>query len=252
MNQEETRASFSGVKLSEYELWSNLYSSLYETKELCKKDFLLYQNYRREIRKLRKEAGFKSKDSAVSIFTFAWFRICGVGGERKTIQDFTWFCKRHNGFVSEVSRNAYKSNPAHYAGLARKSRANWSDDRRKSYREYARNRARQKAKTDALWRVRKVMRTRIGAAISRCGGEKSKKTMQLVGCSMEELKSHIEKQFKTGMTWSNYGKNGWHIDHIKPCASFDLTNEDQAKACFHFTNLQPLWWFENLSKGDRF
>lgn len=252
MNQEETRASSSGANRSEYESWRNLYSSLYETEELCKKDFLLYQTYRREIRKSRKEVGFSGKDPAISVFAFAWFRICGVGGERKTIQDFTWFCERHNRFVVEVSRNCYRSNPVRYAGMARKYRSKWSDDRKRSYRDYARNRARQKAKTDPLWRARKVMRTRIAAAIARNGGEKSKKTMQLVGCSMDELKSHIEKQFKPGMTWGNYGKNGWHIDHIRPCASFDLTNEEQAKACFHFTNLQPLWWFENLSKGDRF
>lgn len=53
------------------------------------------------------------------------------------------------------------------------------------------------------------------------------------------------------MTWANYGKSGWHIDHIKPCASFDLSDPDQQKACFHYSNLQPLWAFDNLSKGAK-
>jgi len=53
------------------------------------------------------------------------------------------------------------------------------------------------------------------------------------------------------MTWSNYGK-GWHIDHIKPCASFDLSNPEQQKICFHYTNLQPLWAIDNIKKGAKF
>jgi hypothetical protein len=55
--------------------------------------------------------------------------------------------------------------------------------------------------------------------------------------------------FKPGMTWQNYGSRGWHIDHILPIASFDLLNEDELFKAFNFRNLQPLWWFENLSKG---
>jgi hypothetical protein len=51
------------------------------------------------------------------------------------------------------------------------------------------------------------------------------------------------------MTFDNFGK--WHIDHIIPCASFDLTKPEQQRQCFHYTNLQPLWAFENLSKGSK-
>lgn len=53
------------------------------------------------------------------------------------------------------------------------------------------------------------------------------------------------------MTWENYGVHGWHIDHIRPCKSFDLTDPEQQKECFHYTNLQPLWWWENLEKGGK-
>lgn len=53
------------------------------------------------------------------------------------------------------------------------------------------------------------------------------------------------------MNWGNHGLEGWHIDHIIPCNAFDLSDESQQKKCFHFSNLQPLWAFENLSKGDR-
>lgn len=53
------------------------------------------------------------------------------------------------------------------------------------------------------------------------------------------------------MSWENYGIRGWHIDHIKPCASFDLSIIEEQKECFHYTNLQPLWWHENLAKSDK-
>jgi len=72
--------------------------------------------------------------------------------------------------------------------------------------------------------------------------------MELIGCSAEELVAHLEAQFTEGMTWENYGE--WHVDHVRPCASFDLTDPAQQRQCFHHTNLQPLWAEENLTKGS--
>ena len=79
--------------------------------------------------------------------------------------------------------------------------------------------------------------------------QKSGHTTDLLGCSIKQLKEHLEKQFKSGMFFSNYGK--WHIDHIKPCASFDLSKPEEQKKCSHYTNLQPLWAKENLEKGRK-
>ena len=83
------------------------------------------------------------------------------------------------------------------------------------------------------------------------GAVKAGSSVQDLGCTVEELKAHIESQFKDGMTWSNHGVDGWHIDHIVPLASFDLTNRDQFLKAVNYTNLQPLWAFDNLSKGAR-
>ena len=83
------------------------------------------------------------------------------------------------------------------------------------------------------------------------GKIKSGTTIDLLGCQSEFLISYIEKQFKEGMTWDNYGRKGWHIDHIIPCSSFDLTDPEQQKRCFHYTNLQPLWAEDNLRKSDK-
>jgi hypothetical protein len=92
------------------------------------------------------------------------------------------------------------------------------------------------------------LRSRIVLALK--GNPKLETTMKLVGCSVEFLKQHLEKQFKKDMSWSNYGK--WHIDHIKPCSKFDLSKPEEQRKCFHYTNLQPLWAKENYSKQDNF
>jgi hypothetical protein len=73
--------------------------------------------------------------------------------------------------------------------------------------------------------------------------------MNLLGCDIEYFKKWIEYQFNDGMNWSNHGKM-WHIDHVKPCASYDLTQESQQRECFHWMNMRPLEKRENLSKGD--
>lgn len=75
--------------------------------------------------------------------------------------------------------------------------------------------------------------------------------LELCGISLAGLREHIAKQFKPGMSWANYGFDTWHIDHIRPCASFDLRDPEQQKKCFHYTNLQPLWAKDNLHKGSR-
>ena len=69
---------------------------------------------------------------------------------------------------------------------------------------------------------------------------------------MEELKAHIESKFEEGMSWDNWTKEGWHIDHVRPVASFDLNDTEQHKTCFNWRNLQPLLGFENLQKLDKY
>ncbi len=73
-------------------------------------------------------------------------------------------------------------------------------------------------------------------------------TKNIIGCTPENLKKYLESQFRDGMSWDNYGFLGWHIDHIKPCSSFDLTDPEQQRACFHYSNLQPLWCDEHMEK----
>ena len=72
---------------------------------------------------------------------------------------------------------------------------------------------------------------------------------QLLGCSKEELKIFLENKFTESMTFNNYGD--WEIDHIKPVSSFDLTDNEEIKKCFHFSNLQPVWKIDNRRKSNK-
>ena len=100
-------------------------------------------------------------------------------------------------------------------------------------------------------RLRYVLRGRLWSALTKKNIKKTTSVMELTGCSIDFLKHHLESLFLEGMSWDNYGTYGWHVDHILPCASFDLSDPEQQKICFHYTNLQPLWREDNLSKGAR-
>jgi hypothetical protein len=95
------------------------------------------------------------------------------------------------------------------------------------------------------YKIASRLRCRIYKAIKN----KTNTSQELIGCNYDFLMGYLEKQFTNGMSWDNYGE--WHIDHRKPCASFDLSSPEQQKLCCHYTNLQPLWAKDNLSKGDK-
>jgi hypothetical protein len=104
--------------------------------------------------------------------------------------------------------------------------------------------------TNIEYKIKHVLRSRIRDALKKHLANKYRNTNDLTSCTMEELKLHLEAKFTEGMTWENHGD--WHIDHIKPCCSFDLKEEEEQKKCFHYTNLQPLWAKDNLSKGGKY
>lgn len=116
----------------------------------------------------------------------------------------------------------------------------------KQYRNKHRN---LKSQIDISFKIEHNLRNRIWYALK--GTIKSAHTIELLGCSIEFLKQHLESKFKVGMSWLNYGVHGWHVDHIIPCDAFDLSDVEQQKQCFHFTNLQPLWANENIRKKNK-
>ena len=110
--------------------------------------------------------------------------------------------------------------------------------------------AEQRKRVDPNFALRRHLRARLSDLVRRARAIKRSSALALVGCSLAELKRHLESQFARGMTWANYGRV-WHIDHIIPCAKFDLTDERQQRLCFHYLNLRPLLAQENLRKQDK-
>ena len=104
-------------------------------------------------------------------------------------------------------------------------------------------------KHDENYRIKKTLRSNMRNTLKNY--RKSGSSLKLLGCSIEEFKIHIEKQFTDGMNWDNYGFYGWHYEHIRPCCSFDLTDLEQQKQCFHYTNYQPMWCWDNWSKNGK-
>lgn len=113
-----------------------------------------------------------------------------------------------------------------------------------------RRRRKKRCDNDPAFRIRLNISSRLSTLLG--GKRKDSPTLRLIGCTLEFLRGYLEKQFRPGMTWENYGRTGWHVDHIKPCAKFDLTDPAQQKQCFCYANLQPLWAEENLKKGDTY
>lgn len=96
-------------------------------------------------------------------------------------------------------------------------------------------------------RIRNSISARMWSALK---GKTDGALFSRLGYSPEDLVTHLSSLFDDGMSWENYGK--WHVDHIKPCASFDLTDKDQFDACWRLSNLQPLWASENIRKGAKY
>jgi Prasinovirus endonuclease VII len=122
----------------------------------------------------------------------------------------------------------------------KENRLHVNDRQRKWRREYRRK--------NPMFSIRCNLSSYLSMLLRGKGGKESK-TLDLLGCSLLEFKSWLTSRFQHGMSWEKYGK--WHVDHVKPCSKFDLSNPQQQKECFHYTNLQPLWAKENLSKGGR-
>ena len=150
-------------------------------------------------------------------------------------------------YYKNREHNLLKQKEWHYSN--REKRTKQLREYSYSHRDNRNKYLAKKMKQDGQFKIRKNIRDRMRSAMQ--GKSKSKNTMELLGCTIEELKTHLEKQFTHGMNWDNYGKKGWHIDHILPCASFDLTDPEQQRKCFHYTNLQPLWATDNYKKKDK-
>jgi hypothetical protein len=114
-----------------------------------------------------------------------------------------------------------------------------------------------KLKNNPSFRLANNLRCRLGSSLRRQNAPKNNRTMDYTNCTVKFLYEYLEYQFTDGMNWKNMGTRengsaGWDIDHRRPCASFDLNNEEEKYMCFHWTNLQPMWHEDNLRKSDEY
>tara|TARA_Y100000816_G_C26002656_1_gene523981 strand:+ start:175 stop:795 length:621 start_codon:yes stop_codon:yes gene_type:complete len=142
----------------------------------------------------------------------------------------------------------YRENNKDYKKVQKKK---WNENNKnhmKAYNEITkehRNECRRtRYNTDSNVRMRDLLRSRLTMALN--GKTKSESTLELLGCPITFLIFYLRSQFQGGMTWNNI-----EVDHVIPCCSFNLENEDEQKKCFHFTNLQPLWVEVNREKSGK-
>jgi len=159
--------------------------------------------------------------------------------EKYKAQKRKYYSKNKNEILFS-QKNYYQQNNSRIR--LRMKEKNNTEEYRNKRRNYTKNRR----QNDVNFRLINNARTRIWQALK--GNPKLETTQKLFGCSKDEIKSHIESQFRPGMNWDNWALDGWHIDHIKPCSSFDLTKKEEQKKCFHYTNLQPLWATTDIAK----
>lgn len=194
----------------------------------------------------RSRAQLKSRMTLVNLLEDPREKKCSKCKERKLKKDF--FSNRHgkDGLTSQCKACMKTNNDTWWAKNKEKARAlNRAGYLRTKEKKHLRRMDR--LRTDPKAKLIHLLRSRLTNAMR--GRTKPATTKELLGCSLEKLKSHLESQFELGMTWENHGE--WHVDHIEPVANMDIDNPDSIRRIWHYTNLQPLWAAENLSKGDR-
>ena len=173
-------------------------------------------------------------------------KICKDCKQEKPVELF--FFRRDRNSYSTHCRDCH----------CKRTRANYKKNRddyrakekiRSSTEEYKmlrRQRKKERKQNEPEFYLKVTLRCRLNHAIK--GYVKSKKTEEMLGCTWDFARKHIESQFKDGMNWSNHGLHGWHVDHIIPLAS--AKSRQELENLFHYTNLQPLWARDNIAKSD--
>jgi len=150
--------------------------------------------------------------------------------------------------IAERNKKWYEENKE----AAQNQQKKYREENKEKVRKYQRDRR----KTDPLYKLKGNLRSRFYDAIMAKNAYENKKhgTFTYICCTIAFVLQYIESQFTDGMSWDNYGRGDdkWHVDHRRPCESFDFNIKEEIFMCWHWTNLQPMWQPENLSKGDKF
>ncbi len=216
------------------------------------------------IRTYRPTIKFPDWETALGEISRTWF---------KENLDETDFFNRWRSELHRISGDMFaqheiisRANRLHNLKVQKKAYGNNAERRREDAREHRRRvlgdplalerrremdriRRRKREERDLLCKIRRRLRTRIFMALR--GYRKAAGTVDLIGCSLDKARNHIQSLWLPEMTWENWSHRGWHLDHIIPCSSFDLKNPKEQKKCFHYSNLQPLWSNDNWKKSNK-
>lgn len=152
--------------------------------------------------------------------------------------------------IKELCSKCYKKSYYSANRLKEKeSRLTWRKVNVEKVNQYEKKYWKHKYHSDINFRISKNIRKRLNKLLKIKSIKKVDSVTKSLGCTQLELKLHLQSKFQSGMSWSNYGQ--WHIDHVKPLASFDLSSVDDFASACHYTNLQPLWAADNYLKSDK-
>ena len=199
-----------------------------KNKEKLKKYFKEHYNKNKERKKLYRKEYLSKNAESIKIKKKNYYQ----NNKLKFSENHKKYIYKNKNYWKEYSKKYYETN---------KEKIN------KQKKEYNKKRL----QNDPIYKMIRNIRSRIKNALKNKSIKNYMKPMELFGASYEEVWNHLESQFKDGMTRYNNNRKGWHIDHIKPISSFDLTDPEQLKECCNYKNLQPLWWYDNLSKGKK-
>lgn len=161
----------------------------------------------------------------------------------KRLQAKSEYSEKNKEVIQSRNRNQYSKN--------KEKRIEYQKNYYKNNKEILRPkiaaRAIKKYHSDIFYKIKSNLSIRMRKFFKKNGS----RTVDFIGCSIDELKCYLESKFQDGMSWDNYGLHGWHVDHIRPCTSFDLSKKEEQEKCFHYTNLQPLWAIDNIKKSNK-
>ena len=182
--------------------------------------------------------GESKRKSAQQIYEEEWMKEV-----RSVKKGRTW--AYHPAYINWYNMERYYADPAAH----NKRCQDWKSRNRDKVNTWTREWKLEYYRKNPSAKIADKLRIRLNQALKAQLAGKQVSAVDC-GCSMDFLVNYLEQRFQPGMTWDNYGLYGWHIDHIKPCASFDLTKKSEQKKCCHYTNLQPMWAEDNIKKSD--
>lgn len=203
----------------------------------CEKDY--YWKNKEEITKRRKQSFEENKESILNKRAEYYKK-----NQDKKILYSRKYREENREKVLAYKKEHYYNNKDYYS----KKHKDYAERNKEHLSVYHKNYCAMRRSSDPMYRVISATRSRISNVCKSIQTKKGWKTLDAIGCSKEYFKSYIESKFTDGMSWDNYGE--WHIDHIKPMRL--AKTEEEVFKLSHHTNLQPMWWFDNLMKAGKY